>query len=83
MLDFVRDKVEAKAKTMSKVFRQFDENKDGGAPALPQVHSASLFHSLHGAARASKCSDYGETNLLSHHRYILRRVPARSFASRC
>eukprot|EP01050_Picozoa_sp_SAG11_P024723 SAG11_NODE_5349_length_1587_cov_1.226326_2_plen_63_part_00 len=29
MLDFVRDKVEAKAKTMSKVFRQFDENKDG------------------------------------------------------
>jgi Ca2+-binding EF-hand superfamily protein len=29
VLDFVRDKVEAKSKTMQKVFRQFDENKDG------------------------------------------------------
>ena len=29
VLDQVRDKVEAKSKNMAKVFRQFDENKDG------------------------------------------------------
>eukprot|EP01048_Picozoa_sp_COSAG05_P012404 COSAG05_NODE_1237_length_5434_cov_7.991565_2_plen_564_part_00 len=29
VLDMVRDKVEAKSKNMAKVFRQFDENKDG------------------------------------------------------